>query len=213
MRGQPLRRCQDLDMHATDRPVSSCAHATDYCRANCYNLKFYRRNKRNLCARDKDTARLWLNPNYPQLVAAQLSRARAQTKRARFKTRGEALSSYADIARVKAVCEATPATTWWLPTRAWRNPFLRSAIRAELWGVRNLRLMACIDPSNSAAEVTGLEAEGWSTMFFGNDEAHPLGSLAHKCGKTWRPKNHAPCSRCRKGCFLKRQVHVWLRKH
>lgn len=214
--GQELRWCADLGMFALDRPIAaSCAHQTPFCRSECFNGKLY--DLYQLGPKDQRNESAWLANNVTSL-SVSLSRKRHQTNRARFMTRGEALKDSADIPRIRAICEATPNTVWWLPTRSWHNRKLWRRIEAAgLRDIPNLRILASIDPSDRMPDLDWIAAKGLSTMYFGdNGEAfrvHPILGQWFRCPKTWAHVKGA-CSKCKRGCFNRsRPVRVHLKKH
>lgn len=204
-----IRFCNDIGMFASDRPVSTCKWRTAFCRANCYNCKLYAMYK-DMSSKDIRNEQEWQSLT-GQALATSLNRKRKQTERFRLMTRGEALSTRDDIDRVKDICKANPERLVWLPTRAWRSKELRPIIEQELMPIKNLRLQASLDPSNSQQEIDDLVSAGWSTMFFGNDDKAPIeGSV--KCPKTWEHKK-GHCAKCKGGCFSPNQRHIWLKMH
>lgn len=203
------RFCKDIGMFAVDRPMASCVHRSEFCRKHCYNGKLYKIYK-GMKGKDCRNADFWETLT-GQGLADILKGKRHQTKRFRFMTRGEALATMDDVDRVVEICKSNPNTLFWLPTRGWRNADLRPVIEQKLSKIRNLRLMASIDPSNTESEIAGLVAGGWSTMFFGNDDHAPIADSV-KCPKTWA-KKHGHCAKCTGGCFSPKQRHVWLKMH
>jgi len=220
-----MRYCPDIALWAFDRPINdiidaaikgSCVWMSEYCKHTCYNLKLY---KLYPAMRTKDirNERSW-QAITGAAVYAFLSRKRKVVKRARFMTRGEAISTYADLTRVKDICESTPEVMWWLPTRAWRDPVLRACIEADLMHIPNLAIHASTDPSTSVEEQAMLDAHGWSTMFYGDDSQLETltGHKRFKCPKT-HGKVKGACSVCVNGCFKRitkgETVHVHLSQH
>ena len=206
-----LRWCADIGMEAIDRAPCSCKHATEFCRVNCYNLALYIRYG-NMRPRDVRNEAFWNGPMSGAGIRRAFARkTKHQTKRARIMTRGEAFSSLADVRKVEDLLGENPGTIWWIPTRSWRHPVLRAFVRALAVKYTNCRIMASIDPTTTKVELDGLVADGWSTMFFGNDDACPAVG-AHKCAKTWKhAKGH--CATCKAGCFKADRVDVWLKWH
>ena len=52
-------------------------------------------------------------------------------------SRGEAINDISDVFRIKTLCEATPDTVWWVPTRAWRNKGLKELIEdVFVWAMK-----------------------------------------------------------------------------
>lgn len=200
---KPLRFCKDIGMFAIDRPKSSCVHASEFCRKHCYNNKLYGVYGNGMRARDKKNEDLWRNPDLPQMIHKQLSRAKKQTKRVRLMTRGEAFSTVSDIVRVARILDANPGTVFWIPTRAWTDASMRRRIEEYIMTRRNVRVLASIDPTMPEPP------EGWSTMFFGDDDDT---DGRHKCPKTHGHKVGA-CATCRSGCFAKKRADIHLCKH
>jgi hypothetical protein len=204
-----IRKCKDLGLWALDRSVTSCVHRTAECERTCYNRKLYKLYPA-MAGRDKWNDIYW-NEVTPEEFAHTLRRRRVPIKRFRFATRGEMLSDAANLHKVAAVCAACPEITFWLPTRAWRNAELRALCEAVLMPIKNLRLQASLDISNTRAEYESLRDSGWSTMFYGNDE-QPIADTPVKCVKTWT-KAKSVCVTCKTGCFRKGRTDVWLKKH
>lgn len=218
-----MRWCEDIGMHAFDRPIydtdkvkGSCNHASDYCKQTCYNMKLY---KIYPAMHDKDVRNeaSWQSIT-GEGVAKFLSRKRKPTNRARFMTRGEAFKDYSDIPRVLDIVRSTPNIFWWAPTRAWRDKMLWNSIMIDLKEVTNIAILASTDPTTTKEEWAWLKANGISTMFYGDDTmtTTPMGDRFFKCPKTHKKlKGH--CGICKAGCFapvtLKREVHVHLSKH
>lgn len=210
-----FRFCDDIGMFASDRPINdtenhkgTCVHRTDHCDATCYNVKLYRMYK-NMAKRDDRCETIWqkLNVQSMQSVKAWLSGKRKQTRRVRHMTRGEAISDIQDVYRIKAMCEATPDTLWWIPTRAWRNVLLRSLIEIELMPLENCAINASFDPSNTDAEWHDIMDAGWNIMFYGDDNrtVAPNGERMFKCPKTWK-KMSGHCADCKAGCFSQKTI-------
>lgn len=203
-----LRHCSDIGMFAIDRPCTTCTHATSYCRKHCFNIKLYRAFGHGMKPKDVKNEEAWSCMDGITLSNV-LDRKRKPTDRIRLMTRGEAISTMADIDKVASIATANPDRLVWVPTRAWRNPVLREAIEARLFPLPNLRLQASLDPSNTDAERDDLTASGWSTMFFGDDTA--------TAGRFLCPKTHdhasGHCLTCKGGCFSSKQTHVHLKQH
>lgn len=210
-----MRFCNDIGMFAVDRGIpQSCGHATAFCAANCYNEKLY---KVYPAMRGKDikNEREWALIDGAK-IRRELSRKRKQTARVRLMTRGEAFSQFADIARVEHILSENPDVTWWVPTRAWRHPLLKFAVRKLADKYANARIMASTDPTTTAEEWTMLKAEGWSTMFFGIDDmtTTPNGDRMFLCPKTHGAKVKGACAVCKRGCFrADKRVDVHLAQH
>ena len=200
-----MRYCRDLGMYALDRPETSCKYATVWCKANCYNLKLYRLHK---SMRPKDTANEaeWQGMIGSRLKALLLHKRR-QTKRIRLMTRGEAFSNPDDILKVRDMLLCNSKVLIWIPTRAWRDPNMRQAIEQLIIPLRNARVIASIDPTNTDYELDSIKT--WSTMYTGDDTAT---DGRYICPKTWQHK-HGVCATCRQGCFNSKQVNVHLKVH
>lgn len=212
------RWCGDIGMLAIDRPIPlTCVHATDFCRATCYNEKLYKVYPR---MRDKDIRN---EEFWQQLDGAQVSKIlqrsiltkRSPKKRLRLMTRGEAVKDFTDIPRIKEIALANPDTEIWMPTRSWRDPILRAMVETELFPIANLSILASTDPTTSVDEWSSLRMDGWNTMFYGDDDmtVTPNGDRVFECPKTHKGmKGH--CGICRGGCFRKdKRVDVHLTQH
>ena len=216
-----FRYCNDIGMFASDRPINdvgsvkgSCDHRTNFCDDTCYNVKLYRIYP-NMGKRDERCEREWQQVS-GTAVRTYLSRKKKQIKRARHMTRGEAIKDLSDIYRVKDIALATPDTTWWIPTRAWRNTLLRELIQIELFPITNIALNASLDPSNTQDEEDGLIDDGWNIMYYGDDTKYAGKGEAFKCPKTWK-KMSGHCAVCKAGCFsqttIGKRVTVHLSSH
>jgi len=226
-----LRWCNDIKMWAIDRPINdvgdvngSCVHRTSFCDTSCYNVKLYKMFK-GMAKKDIANEKFWQslptnkNDNQDSLESLQqkLFRSRRQTKRARLMTRGEAIKDMSDVFRIKTLCEATPNTTWWVPTRAWRNKGLKQLIENVLFPLKNVVINASLDPSNTKEEEQLLKDSGWATMYFGDDTktTSSVGDRRYLCPKTH--KKLKICDTCKGGCFSKvaigRTSHVHLSQH
>ena len=226
-----LRWCKDIKMWAIDRPINdvgdvngSCVHRTSFCDTSCYNVKLYKMFK-GMAKKDITNEKFWQslptnkNDNQDSLESLQqkLFRSRRQTKRARLMTRGEAIKDMSDVFRIKTLCEATPNTTWWVPTRAWRNKGLKQLIEDVLFPLKNVAINASLDPSNTKEEEPLLKDSGWATMYFGDDTktTSSVGDRRYLCPKTH--KKLKICDTCKGGCFSKvaigRTSHVHLSQH
>lgn len=204
-----IRWCADIGCFALDFPKTTCCYRTAYCNANCYNRKVYRMFKDKIVKRDAANYLSWLTSTPEDWKNALADKRTRQTDRFRFATRGETLMNSTDVDRVINVVQQLPETLFWIPTRAWRNPALRSEIVQRLFPLANIRLCASLDPSNSQDEIDSLKAEGWSTLYYGDDSATE-GRI--KCQKTWNHEKGA-CATCVVGCFSQDRTDVHLRKH
>lgn len=201
------RFCADIGMFALDRPMNTCSHCTTFCRSHCYNLKLY------LVYKDMSTKDI-RNEAYFQYLDGQafakdMSKKRKDISRFRFCTRGETLSQLSDIEKIRDIALENPTIDFWLPTRAWRKKAFRRAIKKDLFPLKNVFVLASIDPSNTDAEIKGLKKSGFSTMYFGDNEKT---ANRIKCPKTWEKKN-GHCLTCSSGCFSSGRVDIHLKAH
>ena len=206
-----IRFCSDIGMFAFDRPRSTCKHRTKFCMEHCYNGKLY--SLYELEGKDKRNEEQWQACSGSEL-GKTLARKRKQTARFRLATRGESLAGVSDIAKVYKMALSAPDTLIWLPTRAWHKGYILRLLEKFIMPLKNVRLMASIDPSDDIEFVKFIANRGWSTMFFGDDLNHPLQDdyEIHKCAKTFAGIKGA-CATCTGGCFMEEQVHVWLKEH
>lgn len=222
-----FRWCSDIGMYASDRPINdtvnhtgSCDHRTSFCDDTCYNVKLYKLYP-NMAKRDDRCETEWqsISSSNIGMIPKHFARKRKQTKRIRFKTRGEAIKDISDVYRVKAMVQSMPNTTWWMPTRAWQNPMLKELIQIELFPLDNIAVNASLDPSNTSDEWSMLEHDGWNIMFYGDDaltHSPATGKRVFKCPKTHK-KLTGHCADCKAGCFsqttINRQQVVHLSIH
>ena len=222
------RYCADLDMFAIDRPINtirdgggkviakgSCVWKTEPC-DKCFNLKFMRMYKRDMDAKDVRNERSWQGLTGKALRATLDRKHKRQTDRVRLMSRGETFRDPSDIIRVRDLLTENPDRLFWIPTRAWRSRRMRPLIVAIMREFPNARIQASTDVTTTREEQAGLDAEGWSTMFFGDDEAFETltGNERSLCAKTWEQDKGACATRCGKGgCFDKGQTHVHLKQH
>jgi hypothetical protein len=234
-----LRWCSDIGMWSLDRPINdipntnitgSCVNRTSFCDVTCYNLKLYRmfpamltkdiRNEEFWQSLPTTRRHTYGNPSLESL-RKKFKNSRRQTKRVRLMTRGEGIKDKSDVQRVRILCEEFPDIIWWLPTRAWRNAELRDLVQRYLMPLPNLALNASLDPTNTENEIRLLTADGWSTMFYGDDTREYSPTMRgmermFKCPKTHKKlKNH--CGICKGGCFgltsIGRRTDVHLSQH
>jgi len=197
----------DIGCFVINRPMSSCKHCTTFCRSTCYNWKLYNIYK-HMSTKDIRNETYWQGIDGRE-VSRTLDRKKLQTKRIRLMSRGEALKDLTDIDRIIDLCKSNPKRLVWLPTRAWRDAKLRQVIIDRLFPLKNLRLSASIDPSNTKQEIEDLKRDGFSTMFYGDDTDT---TDRIKCSKTWKHRKGA-CVTCKGGCFSRSQKHVHLKMH
>jgi hypothetical protein len=215
-----MRYCADIGMPAIDRPIPiTCVHATDFCFKTCYNQKLYKLYPA-MAGKDVRNEAFWQQLDGAQVDAFLDEMAewdRMPKKRVRFMTRGEAVKDETDVPRVAQIAKWNSEIEFWMPTRAWRNDKLRDLVAAELRPIPNLRVMASTDPTTSDAEWASLKADGWSTMFYGDNDmtSTPNGDRMFRCPKTHKHMS-GHCGICKAGCFKpesKGRVDVHLRRH
>jgi hypothetical protein len=208
-----IRYCEDIGMHALDLPRNiTCRYATEFCLRTCYNNGIESRYE---ACNGKDIRNMeYFLSITPEIFRDHLARRTAhQTRRFRFCTRGEAIYSMPALHKLIAIDKICPKTIFWIPTRAWRDSAMKLAIESTLMTMGNVRIMASLDPSNTDDEAMALWQSGWSLIFYGNNDEPIAPSLPWiKCKKTWNHEN-GHCSKCRKGCFQRDQVAVWLKRH
>jgi hypothetical protein len=106
-----------------------------------------------------------------------------------------------------------------VPTRAWRDPHLKTLIEIFLFPIKNIAINASVDPSNTTEEWKMLEDDGWNIMYYGDDTLTHSPATKKKvflCPKTHKKlKGH--CDTCKAGCFsqltMQRQQIVHLSQH
>ena len=80
----------------------------------------------------------------------------------------------------------------------------------------NVRILASVDPTTTQEEWESLTADGWSTMFFGDNAMRvtPAGNKMFMCPKTHGAKVKGACEVCKRGCFrADKRVDVHLNQH
>jgi hypothetical protein len=204
-----IRWNADIGLWTIDRPTTTCTWRTEFCEEHCYNKKLYKAFP-SMHSADKKNALYWHSLSLPQDVAEHFKRR--AVKRLRLMSRGEAFSTAGDVYRVAAIAKANPDITIKIPTRAWRDKYMKRLIKQELIDVYpNLRISASIDPSNTEDELIQAYDFGCGTLYFGS-KLHPFGSdITVKCPKTWAKKKQA-CKTCNI-CYGKKRVHVHLAEH
>ena len=207
-----IRYNSDIGVWGIDRPTTSCTNKSKFCAKECYNNKLYKVFKAMQTADVKNEI-YWHSLSLPDDVTEHFKRR--AVKRLRLMSRGEAFSCEADIQRVKDLALANPDITIKIPTRAWREKWMRKLIIHELDGIKNLRIFASIDPSNTEEELITALAFCDGTLFFGDDNFHPYGEgVSVKCPKL-ELKLKAHCKVCDIGCYNQEvtKVHVHLMQH
>ena len=204
-----LRFCADIGLWALDFDKSTCRFKTKYCMEKCYNCNLY--SLYDLEQKDKRNMRYFDVLNGEIFKDDMSKKRRGNRRRFRFATRGEAFHSFAAIDKIVKIAKKNPGIVFWIPTRAWRVKRFKLYIEIRVFPVENIHVMASLDPSNSIADYDTLRRSNWDTIFFGNDDL-TIQSAPVKCKKTWDHKvGH--CAKCRKGCFSKNRVDVWLKSH
>jgi len=221
-----VRWCKDIGMFTIDRGIpNSCRHATAFCRGEipgvtpCYNLKLYKLYP-NMVGKDARNDSAW-SVIQGEDVRRSLDRKRKPTDRLRLMSRGEAFATIVDIPRVRDIARSNPDRLIWIPTRAWRNPILRTLIEAEIATLPNVAVLASLDPTNTEDQWRDLVSRGWSTMFYGKMPGGwngPPNTFAcpkiHARNKARQRDGSGHCGVCRAGCFapklLGRRVDVHL---
>ena len=203
-----IRYCKDIGMFALDFPRSSCIHRTSFCNKNCYNIKLHKLYGDAMAIRDQANFTAWETCTVDEFVNC-LNRKHKQIKRFRFATRGETFYNLASFFKVRNIALAMPDTIFWVPTRAWRDPMLKIYIENILMPMKNVRVMASLDPSNTPTEIEKLKRNGWSTIYFGDNDDTADRVL---CEKTWTHGKNI-CPTCENGCFNTNRVDVHLKRH
>jgi len=202
--------CKVINMFRLDRGVETCKWATSFCRATCYKWKMMVVFDRSIIAKDQRLQGQWPLLN-AETWAEWASMRRKPVERFRFCTRGETFSCAADVDKIADVVSGNPGTLFWMPTRAWRNPHLRSKLDKLVRPLPNARLQASVDPTTKPIQLASLDRDGWSTMFYGND-----GNVGRQgrtlCRKTWFHDDGVACDTCGI-CFSAQQTHVHLKWH
>ena len=240
-----VRWCEDIGQFAIDRRMfdvvdehnkllasGSCSFATSWCLEECYNFKLHKMFP-NMEKKDIRNEKNWQKITGKDIFTL-LSRKRKSIKRFRGCTRGENIKDLKDIDRWEDIAIENPDTEIWIPTKAWRDPFLKQEIEERLFPFTNLAINASVDPTTTEKQWIDLIEAGWSTMFVGDDErkTNPLGEPLFKCPKTgvfklkasdseeeaaWKKKNKGHCGICKAGCFgnvtLKRRTDTLLYEH
>jgi hypothetical protein len=198
-----FRFCKDIGMWAIDRSQKTCVHRTDFCNKYCYNKKLYRLYK-DMVTRDDKNDEFWKSLD---AISFKEWNKRRKIKKFRFCTRGEAFASIEDIVKIHNIIAGNPKVTFWVPTRAWRNPSFKLIIETIIKPMKNARVLASTDPTTTQDDFEALKESQWSTMFFGDNSPRD----AFKCLKTWGKE--FTCNQCKDGCFSKKRVDIHLKTH
>jgi len=209
-----LRWVADIGCWTMDREISeTCKHRTEFCDEWCFNVDLAKVYK-GMSTRDKRLENYWQQLT-GSMLKTELDRKRSrQTNLVRYMSRGEAISDYSDIKRIKAHALMNPDRRFWLPTRSWRDRKLWKQVTRFLT-MPNIHLCMSFDPSNTLEEWKFAEGQDFPIMFFGNDDqkAFPIKAKKFKCPKGWQADKKGTCSTCKGGCTSKRQVIVHLKQH
>lgn len=208
-----IRYCADLGLWATDRDVKkSCKWKTPFCK-NCYNWKLFRVFK-GMVTKDVRNEIFWSDLDGGKFKEYFATKRKGSKNRFRFQTRGETFANESDVFKVLNILEENSDVVFWIPTRAWRNPELKTLIEDYIMPLPNARVMASMDPTNTPEEWAYLKASKWSTMFYGDDNMvkNPNGDFSYLCGKTFF-KETGSCATCQEGCFSEKRVDVHLKQH
>jgi hypothetical protein len=219
-----IRFVKAIGLWAFSRGQATCRWRTPWCKANCYNNKWYKLNKDLLAVDAKDDA-YWRQTRAKQLAAA----IPEGIDRFRFSIRGEIWLNYRDVMKVRKILELRPEILFWIPTRAWITQSMMEHIDELIRVLPNARVMASTDPTTSDHTEGALGRLGWSTVFAGNNDdagqyrligdAKPADYLVRgktegkvRCPKTWQHKT-GHCAVCTTGCFSDERVDVHLMQH
>jgi hypothetical protein len=142
-----------------------------------------------------------------------LNHKKTPISRFRFTTRGESISTEKDIFKLYYICKTNEQILFWIPTRSWRNDKLKRSVEKYLFPIKNIRMSASTDPSNSDDEIIELEKTGWNVSFFGDNEKFVFKNNCIKCPKTWDKNSNINCVICENGCFNLKQTHIWYKQH
>jgi len=212
-----IRMNQDTKVPSIDRDKISCIHRSEYCNMHCYNNKMYKVFKLMYPADEKNEY-YWNNGNIAHDVKKYFQRRK--TKRIRFMSRGEAFKNISDIYKVQSIIKENKDIVFHIPTRAWRNKDLYVLITNELHNkFNNVRIFASIDPSNKIDEILKASKFCNGTMFFGDNDLHPLQVQQEafkitNCPKTWNKHKKVTCKNCMHCYNVKKQnLHIWLKQH
>lgn len=202
-----MRFCYDIGMFTIDRSRNSCVWKTSFCSKNCYNSKLYKVYHHTMIPRDIINDIEWNELNGIKLKNI-LKKKKKPYNRIRLMSRGEAFSNHNDILKVDDILNENENIIFWIPTRAWRGCLYKELVELKI-KYKNARILASIDPSTNDNDIKNLKDDGWSTMFFGdNDKTYGM----YKCPKTWQHEK-GYCYICEDGCFNNKRVDVHLRKH
>lgn len=202
-----MRFCSDIGMFTIDRSRNSCVWRTEFCSEKCYNNKLYKVYSHTMIPRDIINDIEWNELDGIKLKNL-LKKKKKPCDRLRLMSRGEAFSNYNDVLKVDDILNENRNIIFWIPTRAWRGYLYKELVNLRV-KYKNARILASLDPSTDNNDIKNLKDDGWSTMFFGDNDKT---SGTYKCPKTWQHKK-GYCYICKNGCFNIKRVDVHLKKH
>ena len=208
------RNVSDIGMACFDLSVETCKGKTAYCEKECFNCKLYKLYK-DMPQKDIRNDAYFINNKPDKIASDLLARKKFGNDRKRACSRGDCLTSKSFIDKTVSIVDTMfkrAKTLTWIPTRAWHIESLYSDL-LKIKDNNGMRLMASIDPSDNDQDIKSLWNDGFSLMYFGDNNKKDLAGIKmFKCPKTFKKiKGH--CNKCQKGCFSTKQVAVHLKKH
>ncbi len=209
-----LSYCAALGLHVVN-PGPFCRWANRACSKFCYARNSVRRwrgtknrktgRKYMMEAIQRDAARwmLWAPCNFRKYA------------RVRVASRFEPFNTRADVEQVRSWVVGNPNTLFWIVTRCWIDPTIRSLVEERIMSEPNARVLGSIDRLTTQEQYDALVADGWSTMGTWNRDinfTHPFNAQAHCCSKTFG-KIKGACKTCSAGCFAEGRKDVHLLMH
>lgn len=232
MEHECIRFVDDIGMFSFSRGRSTCDFKTKWCERHCYANKFYSMGWSREDW-DKLDDEWWQKTGCEEFVEEVMRCASPRMvddelvppDRFRFAIKGEIWVNFDDVCKVRGICDILPETLFWIPTRAWWDPFMQDAIEEMVLSLPNARVMASVDPTVSASTIEELRETGWSILYVtkSNEEQGQLVLREHgleenvtkgmfRCPKTWE-KKLGHCGTCEQGCFSAERVEVQLKYH
>jgi len=192
--------------------LESCKFRTEACE-DCYMNKIYKTYTNTMNAQyDKNLEINWKNFNGDILHAIN-SKKNIKIKKFRFASSGECINTIDDIAKIKDICNKNKDIKFWLPTRSFRNYFLRKIIEKYLFSIKNLRIYASIDYTTNKDLYLELKNSGWCFMYYSdNNLKNYFNDKMIKCNKTWYKEKNITCNNCNI-CWNSNKKIVYLKKH